>query len=155
MRTGHPLTVAVGRDPTVIPDSNERSDQRPDPVPGVPIIPPGQNPKNWVNVNAFAIPAGGTFSNPSCGLVRGPRAWQIDIGLSKHSRINERLSLDFRAETLDIFDNAEYADPSALDITFSDLRVMNTPPLTMTVPAMSLRAMSVRDGHGRLSFRWS
>src|SRR2546427_8836208 len=54
--TGHPLTVTIGLDPTQVPFGDSRANQRPDIVPGVPIVPPNQNPSNWVNIAAFVQP---------------------------------------------------------------------------------------------------
>jgi hypothetical protein len=120
--TGHPLTVLIGLDSSVIPDGNARSDERPDLVPGVPVIPPGQNSTNWININAFAPPptdANGIithFGTAGRGLIRAPHVWQIDTGLSKTTKMNERLSIQFRADIFNIFNHVQFGDPNQLDI---------------------------------------
>jgi hypothetical protein len=120
--TGHPLTVLVGLNGSQIPDGNFRADERPDLVPGVPIVPPGQGPNNWININAFTTPpvdGNGVithFGNSSRGLVRAPKVWEMDLALQKTTRLTERASLEFRAEAFNIFNHTQYGDPSVLDI---------------------------------------
>lgn len=125
-RTGHPLTVVVGRDPSTIPDGNDHSTQRPDLVAGVPIIPPNQGPNNWINPAAFAMPANDTFGNAGNGIVRAPGWWSIDMGLQKTVKLNERLKLDFRAEAFNIFNHDPFGDPSQLDFTSAGFGIINT-----------------------------
>jgi hypothetical protein len=125
--TGHPLTVAEsrsasGQDPntglffTIIPDGNDASSQRPDRVISVPVVPSPQNAANWININAFADPANGTFGNAGRGLIRAPNVWQIDFALQKTTRLTEKVSLDFRAEAFNIFNHTQLGDPANLDI---------------------------------------
>lgn len=120
--TGHPLTVLIGTGAGVLPDNNSTSDERPDLVPGVPVIPPGQNSNNWININAFAPPPTGAnginlhFGNAGRGLVRAPHAWQIDTGISKATKMNERLSIQFRADIFNVLNHVQFGDPNQLDI---------------------------------------
>ena len=115
--TGHPLTVVDGRDSSVLPDGNDKSDQRPDRVPGVSVYPSNRTVNNWINPNAFADPALNTFGNAGRGLVRAPGVWQIDVGLQKTSKITERLSVEFRVEAFNLFNKDQFGDPGNLDIT--------------------------------------
>ncbi|MGH9432168.1 MAG: hypothetical protein ACRD3T_11555 [Terriglobia bacterium] len=115
-RTGHPLTPVIGLNAAQIPDGNDQSNQRPDLVPGVSIIPSSQTVNNWINVNAFAPPAPGTFGNAGNGIVRAPGWWQADVALQKTTRLSEQLSLDFRVEAFNIFNHDPYGDVSSLDI---------------------------------------
>lgn len=110
--TGHPLTVIYDPvDASVIPDGNVASNQRLDYVGGQSVIPPNQNPNNWINAAAFAVPAPGTFGNAGNGLVRAPIVWQTDIALAKTVRVTERVSLEFTAQAFNIFNHDQYADP--------------------------------------------
>ena len=117
LHTGHPLTVTVDRDASTIPNGNSSSDQRPDLVPGVPVIPANQGVNNWINPAAFAVPANGTFGNAGRGLVRSPLVWQTDMALSKTVRLTERFNLEFSAEAFNIFNHDQYADP---EVNFSN-----------------------------------
>jgi hypothetical protein len=121
--TGHPLTVLIGRDPTVIPDGNDRSDQRPDFIPGTPLV--TGNPNNWINesydalgnpLGPFVPPAAGTFGNAGRGLLRAPNIWQIDFSLEKSTKLTEKVSMQFRVEAFNIFNHVQFGDPGQLDI---------------------------------------
>jgi hypothetical protein len=87
--TGHPLTIAMNINASQLPDGNDQTNQRPDLVPGVPVLLAGGAPNHTLQINpaAFAPPPldpGGAVSqivyNPdgsvnyyicplSCGLV--------------------------------------------------------------------------------------
>ncbi|HEU0048148.1 MAG TPA: hypothetical protein VFQ43_11145, partial [Nitrososphaera sp.] len=119
----HPLTPVIGLDSTQIPDGNDRADQRPDLVPGISVIPPGQNRNNWINFNAFVMPpvdpATGIlthFGNSSRGLIRAPHVWQLNTALAKTTKLTEKVNLEFRVEAFNIFNHVQLGDPSHLDI---------------------------------------
>jgi hypothetical protein len=123
--TGHPLTVVVSRDATAIPDGNSHSDQRPNLLPGMPLIPANQNANQWINetfaadgtpLGPFVVPADGTFGNAGRGLIRSPNVWQIDFALQKTTHLTEKSSLDFRVEAFNIFNHTPLGDPGNLDI---------------------------------------
>jgi hypothetical protein len=128
--TGHPLTPLIGLDPSAIPNGESISDQRPDLVPGVPVIPPGQNRNNWININAFADPSSDSntlhFGDAPRGLIRAPHVWQIDTGLTKNTKLTERTSLEFRVEAFNIFNHMQLGDPSNLDILSGGFGVIDT-----------------------------
>jgi len=123
--TGHPLTVTIGLDPTQVPFGDSRANQRPDIVPGVQIVPPNQNPNNWVNIAAFIQPptdANGVdthFGDARNGIVRAPNVWEADIALQKSTKLGEKTALEFRAEAFNIFNHRQLGDPSHLDILSS------------------------------------
>ncbi|HKU24707.1 MAG TPA: TonB-dependent receptor [Candidatus Sulfotelmatobacter sp.] len=124
--TGHPLTVLIGLDCSVIPDGNCNADQRPDLLPGVPVIPANQGPGNWININAFASPpldAKGFithYGNAPRGIIRAPHVWQVDVGLTKTTSLTERTALEFRVEAFNLFNHVQLGDPSNLDILSPD-----------------------------------
>ncbi len=114
--SGHPLTVLISRDSSQIPDGNDAADQRPDLVPGVPVIPRGQNRNNWININAFAAPPLTRFGDALRGIIRAPKVWQADMALTKRTKITEKVDLEFRAEAFNIFNRTQLGDPGELDI---------------------------------------
>ena len=112
-RTGFPINVLVNRSSSAVPDGNT-SDQRPDLVPGVSLIPAGGSGiAEWINPAAFAMPANGTFGDAPRDVARGPGAWQIDMRTGKHVPLNERVQLEFRAEFFNIFNHPQYGLPQA------------------------------------------
>jgi hypothetical protein len=129
--TGHPLTVMLNISPTQLPDGNDQTTQRPDLVPGVPLLLPGgvQNHTIPVNPAAFAPPplASGTdqfgvpyasyglvsrFGDSPNGLFRAPASWQIDIALTKTTKLTELISIEFGVKMLKIFNHVQLGDPS-------------------------------------------
>jgi hypothetical protein len=144
-RTGFPVdltTSATG------PDGNT-NEQRPNVVPGQPFYLAGGN----FNPAAFCTPGtadalypGGVcppglgiagFGNAPRNFLRGPGAWQMDLGLAKRIPVTEHLQLQFRAEAFNIFNRPMYASPDGL-ISAADFGIiylpLNTTPVGMGTP---------------------
>src|SRR5579872_3916461 len=125
--TGHPLTVFMDpgkntitnpnspfvglADYYLLPDGNDQTNQRPDIVPGVPLTLPGQHPAvgnnpglPYINAAAFQAPpvdANGNFTrfgNEPNGIIRALPYWQIDLALTKETKLTERVSLLFAVQ---------------------------------------------------------
>ena len=112
-RTGFPVNVLINRSSADVPDGNS-TDQRPNLLPGVPLTPPGgATIAEWINPAAFAVPLPGTFGDAPRDLVRGPGAWQIDMGIGKRIPLTEQVRLEFRAEFFNIFNHPQYGLPQA------------------------------------------
>jgi hypothetical protein len=134
--TGHPLTITMNISPTQLPDGNDQTSQRPDLVPGVPLLLPGGARNHTIPINpaAFAPPpldpggvgaldASGNFVCPlSCGLVsrfgaapngliRALNSWQIDSALMKTTKITERVDMEFGVQIFNIFNHVQLGDP--------------------------------------------
>ena len=144
-RTGFPVdltTSATG------PDGNT-NEQRPNVVPGQPFYLAGGN----FNPAAFCTPGtadplypGGVcppglgvagFGDVPRNFLRGPGAWQMDLGLSKRIPVTEEVQLQFRAEAFNFFNRPMYASPDGL-ISASDFGIiylpLNTTPVGMGTP---------------------
>src|SRR5579871_1048489 len=92
-RTGFPVNVSIDRSSSDTPDGNT-SGQRPDRVPGVSLTPPGGSTiAQWLNPAAFAVPASKTWGDLSRDAVRGPGAWQMDLGIGKRVNLTEHTNL--------------------------------------------------------------
>ena len=112
-RAGFPMNVLVNRSSASVPDGNS-TDQRPDLVPGVSPTPTrGKSIGEWINPEAFAVPAAGTFGNAPRNTARGPGAWQIDLGVAKSVALGERMHLEFRSEFFNIFNHPQYGLPQS------------------------------------------
>ena len=110
--TGFPVNVTVDRSASAVPDGNTNN-QRPNVMPGVPLIPSGgATPAEWINPAAFATPAAGTFGDALRDVARAPGLWQADVGLSKRIALKERYQLQFRAEAFNIFNRAQFGAPN-------------------------------------------
>ncbi len=115
-RTGLPLNIMVSRSGAALPDGNNSS-QRPNLVSGVSLYPANQDASNWLNIAAFAVPAPGTWGNAGRNIARGPSLWQDDIALDKNFHVTERFVLNFRGEAFNIFNRAQYGNPSGTNIS--------------------------------------
>jgi hypothetical protein len=144
-RTGFPVNLTSS---ATGPDGNT-NEQRPNHVPGQRLYLAGGN----FNPAAFCTPGTGDLlypggvCPPGLGLpgfgdvprnfLRGPGAWQMDLGLSKRIPVTEHLQLQFRAEAFNIFNRPMYASPDGL-ISAADFGIiylpLNTTPVGMGTP---------------------
>jgi hypothetical protein len=146
--TGHPLTVLMNISPTQLPDGNDQTNQRPDLVPGVPLLLPGgvQNHTIPINLAAFAPPpldpAGADFNpvtglctsvcgllsrfgNAPNGLIRALDAWQMDLALMKTTKLTERVAIEFGVQAFNIFNHVQFGDPSNDNLTLNYVQAAN------------------------------
>ncbi len=144
--TGHPLTVSMDLSNSItdtsspfnglpytylLPDGNDQTNQRPDVIPGVPLILPHQHPGTpnnpgspYINAAAFVAPpvdANGNFTrfgDETNGLIRALNYWQIDLALIKETKLTERVSLSFAVQAFNIFNHVQFGDPGALNLVY-------------------------------------
>ncbi len=152
--TGHPLTVSMDLSNTItnpnnsftgnfpstylLPDGNDQTNQRPDVVPGVsPILPGGgRNGLPLINAAAFTAPpvdANGNFlryGDAPNGLVRALDSWQIDLALTKETKITEHVDLEFAVQAFNILNHVQLGDPGALTLTYDT----TVPGTNLSVP---------------------
>ena len=70
------------------------------------------NPNQWYNPNAFILPAAGTYGNLGRGVYTGPGLVEVDLSLFKSFRLNDRASLQARAEVFNIANHANFGAPT-------------------------------------------
>lgn len=137
--TGHPLTVSMDLSNSIsggpfdslpytylLPDGNDQTNQRPDIIPGVPVILPGGGRYGvpLINAAAFQAPptdANGNFTrygNEPNGVIRALNSWQIDLALTKDTKLTERASLEFAVQAFNIFNHVQLGDPGALNLVY-------------------------------------
>jgi hypothetical protein len=136
--TGHPLTVSMGLNGTqtfLLPDGNDQTNQRPDLVPGVPLYLPGHvryDPQignglttPLLNINAFQAPptdSNGNFTrfgNAPNGVARALSIWQVDMALTKDTKLTERVAMQFAVQAFNIFNHVQLGDPGNLTLNYS------------------------------------
>ena len=110
--SGRPIDILVDVSSTDRPDGVTRN-QRPDLVPGQSIYGTPKTINNWFNINAFAVPAVGTWGSLGRNAGRGPGYYEIDTALEKSTVLTERLNLKFRAEAFNLFNHPIYGDPDS------------------------------------------
>jgi hypothetical protein len=89
---------------------NSRNIRRPNLISGV--NPYLDNDRNFINPAAFAAPAPGTFGDFPRNELSGPSFKQIDLVLAKRFRVTETMNFEFRTEVFNIFNRANFANPS-------------------------------------------
>jgi hypothetical protein len=144
-RAGLPVNVLLTRSARELPDGNN-VDQRPNRVPDVPLYLSNRTIKQWINPAAFSLPAVGTWGDAGRNIVNGPPLWQDDSAVEKAFHVTARNSVIFRAESFNMFNRAQYGQPSAtLGITTSSTtgtRTLNVPSnfgaITSTVNSAGL-----------------
>ena len=91
-----------------------RNTRRPDLIPGVdPFLTIDGTNMRFLNPAAFAMPAPGEYGNLERNALKGPSFAQFDLTLQKRFRINETTNIEFRSEIYNLFNNANFANPSA------------------------------------------
>src|SRR5215468_10089452 len=61
----------------------------------------------------FSFPAAGEIGNSGRNAFRGPRLFNTDLSLSKRFTIAEKHAILFRAEAYNLFNNVNFANPTA------------------------------------------
>jgi carboxypeptidase family protein len=105
--SGVPLTVTSGRDIALIGSS---SGQR------VNIVGDPKLEKTSVaaffNPAAFSLPANGTFGNLGRNVLRGRGSWNINLALSRKFTIQEKNTIEIRAEAFNLDNHARLGSPN-------------------------------------------
>jgi outer membrane receptor protein involved in Fe transport len=70
----------------------------------------------WFDPTAFAVPAPFTYGNSARNMLFGPAFFNWDAALFKRTPINDRFTLEFRAEFFNILNHPSFGLPAA-DIT--------------------------------------
>ena len=75
------------------------------------------NPLQWYDPTAFALPLAGTYGNVGRNTLIGPGLQDVDFSLFKTTRLSERWNLQFRAEFFNLFNHANFGLPSVTVLT--------------------------------------
>jgi hypothetical protein len=111
--SGLPFTVTSGADNSLSSLGLDHADQvLPDASPS------GGRTKSdrlhqWFNTAAFRTNAIGTFGNTGRNILRGPGLGNVDASLLKYFSITEKTRLQFRAEAFNLFNRANFNNPTA------------------------------------------
>jgi hypothetical protein len=75
-----------------------------------------QSVNAWINLNCFAPSTYGTVGNLGRNNLIGPGYAETDIGVTKNTRITERVTLQFRAEIFNIFNHPNFSVPGIFGV---------------------------------------
>jgi hypothetical protein len=142
-RTGLPVNVTVTRAATAVPDGNTISAQRPDLVPGVPLYLDYGTTGRWLNPAAFAVPPSGRWGNLGRNVARAPGLFQIDTGLSKNTRITERMGLELGVQIFNLLNHPQLGIPAANISSTSNFGRITAPINTAPVGAGTPRQVQL------------
>jgi Carboxypeptidase regulatory-like domain/TonB dependent receptor len=106
--SGLPISPFMGNDVSGTGELNDRPNLIGDPNSGA-----QRDASLFFNPTAFAAPAPGTFGNAGRNTVIGPRLNIFDLSLGKATKINDRISTQFRAEFFNLFNYANLSLPVA------------------------------------------
>ncbi|HEY2934198.1 MAG TPA: carboxypeptidase regulatory-like domain-containing protein [Acidobacteriota bacterium] len=112
LQSGFPFTVGSGVDNARTGTGGQRAD-----LIGEAKLPDnrsrGEKVAMWLNKNAFAPNALGTFGNQGRNMWRGPGYAAVDLGVQKSFYITEQLRTQFRFETFNAFNRVNLMGPNA------------------------------------------
>jgi hypothetical protein len=121
-QTGSPYTITTGTDISRDGIGGDRAKTT-----GVSLDPPsGSDQTVWFNPAAFAAGDVGTFGDVGKGAYFGPSTYFWDMGLSKNMRFNDDMSVQFRAEFFNIFNQVNFANPATAVNSASFGRITST-----------------------------
>jgi len=112
LQSGFPFTIGSGVDNARSGTSGQRAD-----IIGNPYLPEGRSRGDriaqWLNRDAFALNAIGTYGNQGRNVFRGPGLATTDLGLHKHFPISERIKTEFRFEMFNAFNRVNLRETDA------------------------------------------
>ncbi len=111
-RSGFPFSIYSGNDNALSGGGGDRADIV---APGSAQLDYGRShaamAQQWFDVSKFGQNATGTFGNSERNLLRGPRAFNIDLGIVKNIGMTESSSVQFRAEAFNALNNVNFGMP--------------------------------------------
>ncbi|HLK66999.1 MAG TPA: TonB-dependent receptor [Bryobacteraceae bacterium] len=131
--TGFPFTPQIGSNRSG--DGDTRNPDRPSVNPSFsgPVL--LQTPNQWFNPNAFILPTVGTYGNLGRATLNGPGLGDLDLSVFKNTAVSEKATLQFRAESFNLFNRANFGTPNA--IVFSNGAISSTAGLITTTATTS------------------
>ena len=108
LMSGLPFSVTSDDSSLDLPGSTQRADQ----VTANVVMPHGTGPgQSWFDPLAFKEVTDARFGNAGYNSLRGPRLYNLDLGLFRNFRITERIQLQFRAEAFNLTNTPHFDLP--------------------------------------------
>jgi hypothetical protein len=107
VQTGFPFTIEAADLDSEIGTFAQRANVSGNPLPsGL-----NQNIDHWFNTSVFSQPAIGRFGNTGRNILNGPGLTNVDLSLFKSIPVTERLKLQLRFESFNLFNHAQFQIP--------------------------------------------
>ena len=129
-RTGLPFTVITGFDRALV--SNSFDQIRPNYVGGCDIK-ANQSVTHWFNPACFSLQDVGTIGNAGRSIGTSPGYATTDFGLTKDTRITERVKAQLRAEVFNLFNHTNLGLPASGALTASGAAAGNAGTITTII----------------------
>jgi len=115
-RSGLPFSIMCGCDNALTGDGNtDRADFAPGATVGQAKLDPNRSHsaliQEYFNTAAFTGSTPGTFGNTGKNILFGPGLFDTDIALLKDTKFGDRVTLQFRAEAFNAFNNVNFGQP--------------------------------------------
>jgi hypothetical protein len=112
LRTGFPFTIHASSNTDGTGENGTRGVQVGNPFQGVSHALVDHNPVQWINPNAYANPAQGSFGTVARNSAVAPGFGDVDFSVLKNIPISEKFHAQFRAEFFNLFNRVNLAPPS-------------------------------------------
>jgi hypothetical protein len=90
---------------------------------------------SWLNPAAFTLPTSGTYGNLSTANLLGPGALNVNASLSRLFKVRERQVLELRADSQNLLNRANFANPGAsMAATANFGKITSTAPGQLGTP---------------------
>jgi hypothetical protein len=107
-----PFSVTTGTDVNLDGTSNDRAN-----LTGDPFLDPHRSRNDvsngWFNIAAFAKGANGTDGTSARNLMTGPGSKNMDMGIFRNLKFQERMTLQVRGEFTNVFNLVNLSNPNA------------------------------------------
>ncbi len=121
---GQPITIYTSTDTSGTDEGTQRPNQIGNPIAGVSrrLVKPadGSTPYvQWLNTNAYAQPADGTWGDTPRNNVYGPGFEDIDLSVFKNTKVNIHdfpVNVQFRAEMYNVYNHLNLASPACTQL---------------------------------------
>ena len=108
LESGTPMTITANGGSLAAPGNTQTANQ----IAPVQIL-HGINTGNpWFSRSSFAQPVGAVFGNTGRNILSGPGFFQLQLSLFKNFKINERFNAQLRAESFNVTNTPQFANPS-------------------------------------------
>jgi len=102
-QTGNPLTARVLGNSQELAQTGGAGSGRAEAT-GAPI----DAPSGFFNIDAFSVPATGTFGNAGRNTIPGPGLFNLNVALARSFNLSERRRVEFRVESNNVLNHVNY-----------------------------------------------